>query len=81
MTAQIYEGKGDATGQAFCDARLALGLSRPDLARLLGYRGAHAQKQILDMETGKKAITAAVARLMVAYVHGYRPDDWPEGVE
>jgi len=75
------QGKGKDIGQAFCDARLSLGLSRPALAAVLGYSGKQAQGQIYDMETGRKAITPAVARLMLAYLHGYRPDDWPQPSE
>ena len=60
-------------------ARQSLGLSLSQLAILLGYQGNRANgiKQIQQMERGERTIREPQRRLMVAYISGYRPDDWP----
>lgn len=58
-------------------ARRSLGLSLSQMARMLGYDGAHGAQQVRRMESGERAIRGAQARLLEAYVDGYRPDDWP----
>jgi DNA-binding transcriptional regulator YiaG len=56
--------------------REALGLSQREFARVLGY--AH-YNRVSALENGKETVSPAVARLIDAYMSGYRPDDWPEG--
>jgi len=63
------------TGAEFRAHRKALGLSGEQMARVMGYGWAagiyHAEKRAL--------VPAQAARLMQAYVDGYRPADWPGG--
>lgn len=54
-----------------------LGLTQPQLADVLGYTGEHSRGTIHKLSCGAKSITPPVARLMIAYRDGYRPDDWP----
>jgi len=54
-------------------ARQRLGLTQAGLARVLGYRSAMA---ISNLERGTKNIGPAAARLLRAYLDGYRPPDW-----
>ena len=61
------------------EARLTLGLSRAQLARLLDLGRAQ------DVQRMEMPVTAAThrpmpvraERLLRAYLAGYRPDDWP----
>lgn len=62
----------------FKSARHTLGLTLSQAARLLGYDGAHAMQQVRKMESGERAIRPPQARLMRAYLDGYRPEDWPD---
>lgn len=55
-------------------ARQSLGLTQSQIARLLGYS---AQPNYSAVETGAKNPSAAVTRLLRAYLDGYRPPDWP----
>ena len=66
------------TPDEFAKARRELGLSRARLAPMLGYDGIHSHMQVYRMETGERPVRAAQARLMRAYLSGYRPEDWPE---
>ena len=65
------------TPATFKQARHKLGLSLSQAAHVLGYDGAHGAQQVRRMESGKRAIRGAQARLMWAYLEGYRPEDWP----
>ena len=65
------------TPAEFKEARLSLGLSLSKCAVMLGYDGVHAKTQVHRMETGDREIRQAQARLMRAYLDGYRPADWP----
>lgn len=65
------------TPEALRTARLALGLNQRQTAALLGLSPARGGQHVSDMETGKRAVTDTIARLMLAYVDGYRPPDWP----
>ena len=65
------------TPQEFKEARYKLGISLAQMAPMLGYDGAHASTQIRKMETGDRTIRDAQARLVQAYLDGYRPNDWP----
>lgn len=64
-------------------ARHKLGLTLEQLGLMLGYQGEHVRSQVRKMETrGKddeplKPVRPAQARLLRAYLSGYRPDDWP----
>lgn len=65
------------TPTEFKQARHTLGLTLSQAARMLGYDGTHAAQQVRKMESGERAIRDAQLRLMRAYLHGYRPEDWP----
>ena len=55
-------------------ARKTLGLTPQQMADMLGYG---AKTRISEIENGKANPSAAVIRLLQAYVAGYRPTDWP----
>ena len=55
-------------------ARETLGLTQAQLARVMGMRG---QVSISEWESGTRSPTAAASRLLLAYMDGYRPKDWP----
>lgn len=55
-------------------ARKTLGLTPQQMADMLGYG---AKTRISEIENGKANPSAAVIRLLHAYVAGYRPSDWP----
>lgn len=55
-------------------ARKELGLTQAGLARMLGYSSRTGAYKI---ETGLVKPSAAVVRLLRAYLDGYRPEDWP----
>ena len=59
------------------DARLLLGLSLDQMAGLLGYSGATRKHTQYALEHGIRTVRNAQARLVEAYLAGYRPDDWP----
>lgn len=63
------------TPDEFKTARKSLGLDQSQAASMLGY-GAPAR--ISEIESGKRNASESVARLLRAYLAGYRPDDWPE---
>ena len=65
------------TPQDLKQARLKLGLTLSECAKLLGYDGNHANQQLRRMESGERDIRPAQERLIKAYLDGYRPDDWP----
>lgn len=60
-------------------ARVALGLSVEDMARMLGHAAVHQRRlessPAVDMHRVARPTTV---RLLRAYLDGYRPDDWPE---
>ena len=58
-------------------ARRRLGLNLSETATMLGYEGEHARSQVHHLETGRRTIRPAQARLIEAYLDGYRPKDWP----
>jgi cell division protein FtsB len=60
------------------DAKASLGLTLKAMAILLGYTGEHGNMQIMQMLSGKRTIRDAQARLVRAYLEGYRPKDWPK---
>lgn len=63
-------------------ARHAMGLSVADLARLLDTdpQTVRRMEQSEDANTFRRPAPRMV-RLLTAYVEGYRPQDWPEGVK
>lgn len=66
------------THHDFITARHDLGLSQEQLGRALGVH----VKTVRRWEAGPdspygRAIPAPVARLLEAFLVGYRPDDWP----
>jgi transcriptional regulator with XRE-family HTH domain len=62
------------TPAEFKQARLTLGLTQSQAARVLGYGAA---SRISEVERGVRGITDTVSRLVQAYIDGYRPSDWP----
>lgn len=67
------------TGPTFREARQELGLTPLQMLAVLGMKATPSMRShISQMETGKKAINPAAARLLRAYLSGYRPIDWPE---
>jgi transcriptional regulator with XRE-family HTH domain len=58
-------------------ARLRLGLSLAEFARLLGYDGNQIKSTAHRLEIGQRTIREPQRRLVEAYLAGYRPDDWP----
>ena len=61
------------TPAEFQTARRALGLTQAQLAQVMGFSSV---STIRRQEVGETDNPAA-ARLMAAYLSGYRPDDWP----
>lgn len=59
------------------EARLKLGLTLEQMATLLGYEGALRRQQAYDLESGRRTIREPQRRLVMAYLSGYRPTDWP----
>ena len=57
----------------FKAARKSFGLNQEQMAQMLGYGS---KVRVSEIENGREP-GAAVARLMQAYVDGYRPEDWP----
>jgi len=63
------------TGAELRAARKSLGLTLAQMAPMLDRaRGA----EICRMECSDNPLPARIARLVAAYLAGYRPDDWPE---
>ncbi len=58
-------------------ARHQLGLTLTQLGEMLGYQGANIRVQMDDLETGRRPLRDCQRRLLVAYLEGYRPRDWP----
>ena len=58
-------------------ARQSLGLTQAQMADMLGYQGDNLKQMMYDIETGRRPLRAPQGRLIVAYLKGYRPDDWP----
>lgn len=61
------------TPAEFREARRRLGLTAPQIAALMGYGAA---PRIYEIEA-RESVPAQAARLMQAYLDGYRPADWP----
>ena len=55
-------------------ARERLGLTQVQLASVMGLRGG---PTVSEWEAGKRNPSGQSARLIHAYLSGYRPDDWP----
>jgi len=66
------------TPTALKEARHTLGLTLAELAPLLGYEGVNGARLVRRMESGDRTIRPAQARLVRAYLDGYRPADWPK---
>lgn len=59
------------------EARLRLGLTLEQMGQMLGYDGPHTRSQMHRIESGERPLMPCQARLLKAYLDGYRPDDWP----
>jgi DNA-binding transcriptional regulator YiaG len=64
------------TPDEFKTIRRTLGLTQPELARVLGYASRNGVA-ILESAASGRVASAQVERLMRAYEAGYRPSDWP----
>ena len=58
-------------------ARLQLGLTLDQMADMLGYEGEHRRQMMHRVEVGERSLREPQRRLLEAYLHGYRPNDWP----
>lgn len=58
-------------------ARLRMGLSLAEFARMLGYDGGQIKATAHRLELGERTIREPQRRLVEAYLAGYRPPDWP----
>jgi len=65
------------TPEQMKEARLRLGLTLEQMAAMLGYQGSQRRQMQYDLETGRREIREPQRRLVVAYLAGYRPNDWP----
>lgn len=63
------------TPEQIREARKHLGLNQSQFAKLLGYSS---NVRISELERGVFEINGAAARLIKAYLEGYRPNDWPD---
>lgn len=60
------------------NARLRLGLTQAELARLLDTDGQTVRRMEMDSSASTaRAPAVRMVRLIRAYLDGYRPDDWP----
>ena len=48
-----------------------------NLADMLGYEGEHRRQMMHRVEIGERSLREPQRRLIEAYLHGYRPSDWP----
>ena len=62
------------TPAALSQARATLGLTQRQMAAMLGRKLRNYQQ----WEAGDRRIDEAAARLIAAYIDGYRPQDWPK---
>ena len=65
------------TPEQITKARQKLGLTLEQFATLLGYEGEARRQMVYDLETGRRRVRPPQARLVRAYLDGYRPRDWP----
>jgi len=68
----------DMTPSEFSEARYKLGFKQRQLAEFWGM-GQNGERTIRRWEQGDVPVNPIAARLISAYLNGYRPDDWPEG--
>lgn len=61
------------------ETRLLLGLTQTQMGHMLGYKGKNVRQMVYEIESGDKPLMPCQARLLQAYVDGYRPEDWPKG--
>lgn len=62
------------TPAALRQARATLGLTQTQMAAMLGRKLRNYQQ----WEGDDRRIDEAAARLLTAYLDGYRPEDWPK---
>lgn len=65
------------TPSQLAHARQRLGLTKEQMATVLGYQGAQRRQMQYDLEAGRREIREPQRRLVEAYLAGYRPKDWP----
>ncbi len=56
--------------------RRALNITQAELAEVMGYSS---QSAVSAIENAATDVPAQAARLMLAYLSGYRPHDWSPG--
>jgi len=61
------------TPEEFRAARVQLGLTQAELARVLGYGK---PIRVSEIERGIRNPSQSAVRLVQAYLAGYRPEDW-----
>ncbi len=66
----------EMTPQELKYAKSLLGLTLSQMAKMLGYEGKHGDRVVQHLLSGERTIRPAQARLMQAYLDGYRPKDW-----
>lgn len=72
----VGECKGArVTGAQLRKAREKLGLTREQMATLLGYEGKNLAAMLYDLESGRRAVREPQRRLVEAYLSGYVPRD------
>lgn len=69
----------DMTGEEFEAALRGLGLTDPQAADLLRYKGKHRRQQVYRMRKGLAVIPEDKADMVRSWLAGYRPKDWPSG--
>ncbi len=59
------------------EARIELGLTLYQMATMLGYQGNQRRQMMHRIEIGERELREPQKRLIIAYLEGYRPSDWP----
>lgn len=67
------------TPSDLAQARKRLGLTLEQMATLLGYQGSDRRTMMHKIERGIRPLREPQRLLVVAYLSGYRPEDWPHG--
>lgn len=68
------------THTKFKEARRKLGLTQSNMAFVLSVSPQHVRRMETDPDNNSaRPVNGTTARLVRAYLDGYRPADWPEG--
>lgn len=66
----------ELTAEEVRAARVRLKLNLAQMAYMLGFEGSSAKSSMHNLESGERRVRPAQARLIRAYLSGYRPKDW-----